>query len=632
MRQPGAGNPSPGRWALRVSWAVRLLYLAIAWLPVVYLGMAGDGSIGGRETLNVSRLTERTWETLLVAGGTAGVTLVLGLLVVPALSRLRLWGRRIWLLCAFVPLFIPPYVSAIGAVRMLGAQGWVTRMVVPGAEELPLGPTFPAAAQVTTPQTGRARLTNPTSATTQAELTSGSVAVGVARTAPAPASPPPPRGAPIYSRAGVIGVLAFSYLPLVLFGGWALLGLTDPAVEEWARLHASPGRVLRRVVLPRAVPGLAAGAAAVFLLAMAEFGIPEALRSYPVLSVEVYTQMGVYYSPQAGALAGTALVGLAVAGLAILAAVLRLIRPEWLEDLRSLRLPGTEEVAGLPVGSGSRLLWTGLFLLALVLPLVLLVGTLVASSLETEGWQAWATAWVTGRDELVTSVWLGLLGALLCLVLGWGMSGETERKHPAYGKRSAVGRVARTVAMVALFFPLVLPGPVAATGWSRLLSDLAGWGSGSGAGGITRTAGWIAQALLDGPGALLLAWAGRWTPVAFGLISLGRRQIPQEWHEAARLEGAPWAWRFRFVQWPVLKRPLVAAGALVFCLTLGEVGASVLLLPPGVTSLGVRLMTLMHYAPTAIVAAQSLMTAILGLAAAAVAYGVWKTGRRVRGS
>jgi iron(III) transport system permease protein len=557
--------------------------------------------VGNGGSLQPERLLERGRETLIVAAGTTVASFVLGAVIALGAARLRIPGRKAWLLCALLPLFIPPYVSSIAAVRTLGAQGWVTRILVPGSDELPLGPVAPPAAG----------------------LASDPRAARIA------AASAPLQAAPIYSRAGVIGVLTFSFLPLVVLGGWALLGLSDPEAEEWALLHAGTGTVLRRVVLPRALPGLAVGAAAAFLLSLTEFGVPEALRTYPVLSVEVYTQMGVFYAPRAGAVAGLALIALALAGGLVLAILLRFLLPG-LADLRSrLALPGLAGKRLLAPRRGGRLAWTLALGLLTGLPLLVVVGTLMHSSVETEGLASWKAAWTTGRDEVLASAGLGILAAGLCLLLGRWMAGPVRGSRanppPTPDRPVSFWTIA---ALVGLFLPVALPGPVVATGWSQMLSEAAAWGRGPESSWVARVAGDTAAAVLDGPWALMLAWVGRWAPLAFGLLAVSLRQVPHEWIEAARLEGAgPWA-RWRLLEWPVLYRPLLAAGALIFCLSLGEVGASILLLPPGTTTLGVRLMTLMHYAPTATVSALALISMILGLAAAAVMAAAWKIGRR----
>ncbi len=196
------------------------------------------------------------------------------------------------------------------------------------------------------------------------------------------------------------------------------------------------------------------------------------------------------------------------------------------------------------------------------------------------------------------------------------------------GDSSHLIRVGRFALGVALFLPLALPAPVVATGWSQLLSTLSGLGIGANASMAGRLIAGMSRGLLDGPWALLLAWVGRWTPLAFALLALGLRQTPREWIEAARLEGAGPLERMRIVEWPVMRRPALAAVAFIFCLSLGEVGASILLLPPGTTSLGVRLMTLMHYAPTATVSALALSSVVLGLAAGTLVFVVSRPGKK----
>jgi iron(III) transport system permease protein len=98
--------------------------------------------------------------------------------------------------------------------------------------------------------------------------------------------------------------------------------------------------------------------------------------------------------------------------------------------------------------------------------------------------------------------------------------------------------------------------------------------------------------------------------------------VPVAEREAAILDGAGLVARWRAVFMPAIW-PGVAAGTLiVFALILGEEGIAVLLLPPGPTTLGVRLQTLMHYAPTGQVSALCLLMIIPGVIAYAAAIGL----------
>jgi iron(III) transport system permease protein len=110
--------------------------------------------------------------------------------------------------------------------------------------------------------------------------------------------------------------------------------------------------------------------------------------------------------------------------------------------------------------------------------------------------------------------------------------------------------------------------------------------------------------------------------------------VPRDLLEAARSEGAgPMAQLFR-VALP-LRRVGVAAAALIgFVLAVGEVSATLLVTPPGVTTISVRIFQLIHYGVDDRVAAISLsIFGILGALALAAAWLTRQSGggrRRVR--
>jgi iron(III) transport system permease protein len=85
---------------------------------------------------------------------------------------------------------------------------------------------------------------------------------------------------PIYQRTPLL-VLAYAvlFLPAAVGAVRASVSQAPPVLEEMARsLGRSPGRVLRDVTLPLAGPGVAAGAALVFLTVMKELPATLLLR------------------------------------------------------------------------------------------------------------------------------------------------------------------------------------------------------------------------------------------------------------------------------------------------------------------------------------------------------------------
>jgi putrescine transport system permease protein len=90
----------------------------------------------------------------------------------------------------------------------------------------------------------------------------------------------------LYNGFSVELGLVYSYLPfmiLPLYG--SLVRLDESLVEAAADLGARPWQILRRVVLPLTLPGIAAGIVLVFIPAVGEFVIPDLLGGPRTLMV-----------------------------------------------------------------------------------------------------------------------------------------------------------------------------------------------------------------------------------------------------------------------------------------------------------------------------------------------------------
>jgi ABC-type spermidine/putrescine transport system permease subunit I len=82
----------------------------------------------------------------------------------------------------------------------------------------------------------------------------------------------------LFTPVGVGIGIVYTYLPLMILPLYVSLERIDPAVLEAAQdLGARPHRVLRRVVLPLAVPGIIAGCILVAIPATGEYVIPQIL-------------------------------------------------------------------------------------------------------------------------------------------------------------------------------------------------------------------------------------------------------------------------------------------------------------------------------------------------------------------
>jgi putative spermidine/putrescine transport system permease protein len=79
----------------------------------------------------------------------------------------------------------------------------------------------------------------------------------------------------MYSETGIVIALTHVLIPLMVISVWASLQRLDPQIENAAiSLGAGAPTVLRRIVLPQAMPGILSGGIIVFALAASAFATP----------------------------------------------------------------------------------------------------------------------------------------------------------------------------------------------------------------------------------------------------------------------------------------------------------------------------------------------------------------------
>jgi putative spermidine/putrescine transport system permease protein len=97
----------------------------------------------------------------------------------------------------------------------------------------------------------------------------------------------------MFTETGMVVALAHVLMPYMVLSVWAALQRLDPQVENAAvALGAGPLTVLRRIVLPQAMPGILSGAVIVFALAASAFATPAIIggRRLKVASTLVYDE------------------------------------------------------------------------------------------------------------------------------------------------------------------------------------------------------------------------------------------------------------------------------------------------------------------------------------------------------
>jgi iron(III) transport system permease protein len=413
---------------------------------------------------------------------------------------------------------------------------------------------------------------------------------------------------------GAIWVHGCAGIPWVaLFTGVAARSIPR-TLEESALLDLSLARVFARVTLRWVLPALVLGALWVAIATMSEMSVTDlfAVRTY---TEELYIElnagswnaiMGVGLADEGPvpALPGIVVMTMvAVAGLILVRGV-----------MAAMPTPSSSPPLVFSLGRWrlSLTLITWLFVSAVVLlPLGSLIYKAGAFVTQTElgferGWSAWKTVAMTissPRDHAAEFRWSLLMASCTaCVTL-------LVAVPLAYATRT--NRFARLATLVLAVGGLAVPGPLLSLGLISVFNDPA-WP-------------WLNYFYDRTITVAVLAQATRAFPLAFFLAWCGLRTIPRSHLEAAQLDGAG---PLKRIWLAVRQRPATVAVAAVaaFVISLGELAATILVVPPGIAPLSVRIFGLLHYNVEDQVAAISLMLVLLHSAATLV---VLAAGRRV---
>ena len=468
-----------------------------------------------------------------LSAGAIAIAVPVGAFLAVVIAKTTLPGRRLllWILISW--LFVPLFVQAAAWQAALGQGGWL----------IPLGPL-----------------------NDRGVLLSGwSAAVWV---------------------HGVAGV---AWVALLVN---AALRTVPREIEEDALLDAPAWKVLLAVSLPRAKAGILTGALWVAVVCLGEITVTD-LFQVRTFAEEVYTSasVGSLSGPivpladdegQVDFATGDLVWGTVIAVclvLSLLAAI-----AHWLPNAHFFSLDESWrwqlDRALFPVAVVTWLLMTNL----VGVPLVSLVGKAGIQATRTESGivREWSPTKVVElvarspwehRREVSWSLAIGATAAGLATVLGVLI---------AWSLRTGWLPLTFTAVVLAILF--ALPGPLVGVWLIRLLNHAndSPW---------AWLNPWYDNTIL----APVLAQWIRTLPLATLVIWSQFANLSQQMLDSAKSEGANW-WRLLVrIAIPLSWHAILAAFCISLLVAVGELAATILVVPPGVSTLSIRIFGLMHY-------------------------------------
>ncbi len=518
-------------------------------IVLIGLGIAGLSVVD-------HRISSLLWGTASVAVPVTLLTLVISSLLATLLGKTDVWGRSIAILILGSVLLLPLHQVVSGWLAALGYRGWFLTFLFGKASKYVF---------------------------LEGQL--GAILVHTAAATP-----------------WATGLLAIA------------LRTCHRPLEEQALLEVSPLRVLWKVTWRQTTLAFIATALLIAISCATEIAATD-LFQVRTFAEEIYTQASlgsfdlIGKSPWQGLLGVT--IGVGLQALVVVWA-LNALRLKFRSSSQNMVVEEGVSTWIVPLKkkqiAANALLLLLLFFVVLIPFFALLhKGGIVVSSVDTRfdainlSEVTWQRRWSLSalienvalapwehRRELLVSCLLGVVVASTSVVVGglfaWRLREATSERM----------RLADWPLMLLLATGVALPGPLVGLitirllnqppeSWFAPLGDLYG----------TWFAPWFVQMVRIVPLIAMVLW-----PAAVS--------FPGSLLEAAKSDGAGWVARLLWIVLPARWPVLVAAWFIAFGLSLGELSATILVVPPGIPPLSVRLLSLLHYGVEEQVAAISL--------------------------
>jgi len=355
-------------------------------------------------------------------------------------------------------------------------------------------------------------------------------------------------GGTLSDALGAVLLLSFGWFPIPALLLLSAMRRLPGDVLDAARIQAGQGAVWIRGLIPLLAPSALAGGALLSCLTLTAYGVP-ALFQVRTLTLEMHAEFSSSGDPVRAAIPAVPLLLAAGAVLWVLHLLARGNGP-----------PSTPPSGGWPEGLHQPpciaipVRAVGLITLALLCTPVLLMAAKAGS------WRQVVRSGVDSWNEISVSLALGAGAAILCTICALPLARLLTRR-PSPGT------------LVLGLLPLAIPAPLFSLGVLGIWSPL------------------LAGTHLP----LVVALAGRLMPFALLSQFVIFRTLDPLLFEMGELHPVPPTRRLLRVTLPLLLPGVAVGGAVTFALTLGDLGSSVLLDPPGAGTFPVKLFNLLHY-------------------------------------
>lgn len=375
-----------------------------------------------------------------------------------------------------------------------------------------------------------------------------------------------------YGYVGMIGVLTMIYTPFSMLLIGSGLKNIDGQLEEAGLMLTGFRSMYMKIVLPLIKPALMSSLVLVFLFSISEFSVP-AYFGVKVFTTEIFTQFSAFYNHGLAVMQSILLV--------LICVLLLLADRRYLLEVPFLSM-GTKGMQPkvYSIGGALGLCVVGCwFLFSAVLPILVLFAQAFQGGIGVFG-----TAYNLLRHSFSDTIFLAVLGGIMISLVGLVVGLGHFRKGKVSGYFEGL-----------LLFIFAIPSTVYGISLIKFYNHSFG------------------HVIYSSYAIILIGYVGKFTYIASRIIGNGVLQIPPSLDESAEIMGIFYWTRLRKIIIPIILPSLFVAFVIGLILSLGELGTTIMVYPPGTEIMSIQVFTIMANAPESLTSAMVLLVLVVSI-------------------
>jgi len=374
----------------------------------------------------------------------------------------------------------------------------------------------------------------------------------------------------ISSYIGVILVLTTIFTPLSMLIIGSALSNINAQLEDAGFMITNFRSVIIKIMLPLIKPALFTSFVLVFIFSISEFSVP-AFLGIKVFTTEIFTQFSAFYNHSLAILQSALLISICI--------FLLFADRKHIADAPFLSIDG-KGTSNKSYNIKNRNMLILLFLLAWFFISVVFPFVVLFIQSFKDGTSKFAQAFELLIPTFSNSIGLAFSGALIIVIVGFTAAYLSIRKSETKKKKSF-----DWLLLIIFAIPSTIFGISLIKFYNTPILDF----------------------IYSSYAIILIGYVGKFSFISAKLIGNAIKQIPNSMDEAAQIVGITFFTRLRKILIPLIMPTLFVSFIISFIFSLGELGTTIMLYPPGTEIMPIKVFTIMANAPQSLTSSMTLI-------------------------